>query len=84
MTLLIKGLAGLVLAATLFTSGSTVLSTEAEAAQVYVCTCNGERKRFFASTRYCEKKTGVKQCTREQYRKLYSKVCRERGCRLPG
>jgi hypothetical protein len=64
--------------------GSAVItSQEAHAAQVYVCTCDGERKRFFASSRYCEKKSGVKQCSTAQYRKIYSRACRERGCRLP-
>jgi hypothetical protein len=76
-------LTSLALAGGLHFGSAVVSAPAAEAAQVYVCSCDGERKRFFASSRYCEKKSGVKQCSAAQYRKIYSRACRERGCRLP-
>jgi hypothetical protein len=60
-------------------------STPVEAAQAWSCSCNGEKKRFLASTRFCEKRSGIPKgefCSREQWRAVYGPACREKGCRL--
>jgi hypothetical protein len=57
--------------------------TAAHAAQPYTCICNGEKKRFLASTKYCERQNNVKSCSQRQYNATYTKACKANGCRLP-
>ena len=66
-----------------FATPALLTGTVAHAAQPYYCVCNGEKKRFLASTRYCEHQNNVKQCSPRQYNAVYSKACKEVGCRLP-
>lgn len=64
--------------------GFTATNTPtAEAAQVYYCQCQGQKTRLLASTRYCERQSKVKRCSPAQFRKVYTKACIARGCRLP-
>jgi hypothetical protein len=72
---------GFALAATV--SVATINVPSATAAQVYSCQCKGEKKRFYASSRYCEKQSKVQRCNASQFRKVYTRACIERGCRLP-
>jgi hypothetical protein len=66
-----------------FATPTLLTGTVAHAAQPYWCVCNGEKKRFLASTRHCEHQNNVKQCSQRQYNAVYSRACKEMGCRLP-
>lgn len=55
----------------------------AHAAQPYSCICNGEKKRFLASTKHCERQHNVKSCSQKQYNATYTKACKANGCRFP-
>lgn len=60
-------------------------ATSAVAAQAWYCICKGETKRYLASTRHCEVKSGVpkgKWCTKAQWRAVYGPACAEMGCKL--
>jgi hypothetical protein len=61
------------------------VSAPVDAAQAWSCTCDGQKKRFLASTRFCEKRSGIPKgewCSRPQWRAVYGPACREKGCRL--
>jgi hypothetical protein len=73
--------AGLYLTA--FAVPTLLTVTEARAAQAYYCVCNGEKKRFLASTRYCEHQNNVKSCTQAQFNATYTKACKSMSCRRP-
>ena len=60
-------------------------SMEARAAQPWTCVCKGQKKRFLASTRHCERRFSIpkgKWCSREQFRKVYGPACAKQGCTL--
>lgn len=75
------------LAGTGGTLGLHVLgASEARAAQPWSCICDGERKRFLASTRHCEFRMGVPKgewCTKSQWKAVYGPACKKEGCKLP-
>ena len=66
-----------------FATPAILTGTVAHAAQPYTCICNGEKKRFLASTKYCERQNNVKSCSQQQYNATYTKACKANGCRLP-
>ncbi len=75
-----------VAAATLPIPSPSNLVTPAEAAQPWSCVCKGEKKRFLASTRHCEKRMGLAKgqwCSKKQHRAVYGPACMKRGCQLP-
>jgi hypothetical protein len=74
---------GMALGCAAIVSVAAVSIPTAEAAQVYYCQCKGEKARFLASTRYCERQTKVKRCSSSQFRKVYTRACIARGCELP-
>ena len=63
--------------------GAVLTVASAHAAQPYTCVCKGDKKRFLASTRYCEHQFNVKECTQGQYDMTYSAACTKMGCSLP-
>ena len=67
-------------------AGPTLLAvTEAHAAQAWYCICQGEKKRFLASSRHCEYVMNVprgQSCTRNQTRKVYAPACVKQGCKI--
>lgn len=72
-------------AAAVFVFGM-MLTWPTEAAQAWSCICNGERKRYLASTRHCEFKNDLPKgawCSAAQWRAVYGPACREKGCVLP-
>lgn len=59
--------------------------TNGHAAQPWYCICNGEKKRFLASTRHCEHQMNVAKgssCTMAQLRKVYGPACAQQGCTI--
>jgi hypothetical protein len=80
-----RGLLWTIAAACLTAASTPVVVVRVKAAQPWSCMCDGERKRFLASTRYCEKRMSVPKgrwCTKRQIRTVYGPACAERGCRL--
>jgi hypothetical protein len=74
------------LAGTFNVAPSFVLGTAANAAQAWSCICDGERKRFLASTRFCEKQSKLakgKSCGVSQWKSVYGPACEAKGCKLP-
>jgi hypothetical protein len=65
---------------------TAILTSQVRAAQAWSCICDGERKRFLASTRHCEFRSKLPKgetCTLTQRRAVYGPACRAEGCRLP-
>ena len=60
-----------------------VVAIPADAAQSYACMCDGKRRQFRASTRYCEHQFNVPQCSEGQYTMVYNAACQKMGCSLP-
>ena len=75
----LKGLVGLAV----FALPAVLASSPVNAAQSYSCMCQGERKSFRASTRYCEHQFNVEQCSQGQYEIVYNAACSKMGCSLP-
>ena len=63
--------------------GAVLTVASALAAQPYTCVCKGDKKRFLASSRYCEHQYEVKSCSKAQYQVTYGKACHEMGCKFP-
>jgi len=79
-------LTGTMVAATIFVGATLEAVTPVMAGQPWHCICNGQDKRFVASTRHCEYQMGVprgKSCTEAQWRRVYRPACAEMGCQLP-
>jgi hypothetical protein len=72
--------------AAIFIALGALVPSSAGAAQAWSCLCDGERKRFLASTRFCESQNNLarpKQCSVAQWRTVYGPACKAKGCVLP-
>lgn len=67
-------------------AGQTLFAdSRAHSAQAWYCVCNGEKKRFLASTRHCEVAMKVPKgsvCSKAQIRSVYAPACAQKGCKL--
>jgi hypothetical protein len=57
----------------------------ASAAQPWTCICKGEPKRYLASTRHCENRSGIAMgewCSKRQFKAVYGPACAAKGCKL--
>jgi hypothetical protein len=65
---------------------TAAFGSHVRAAQPWSCICDGERKRYLASTRHCEVKSKLPKgewCGPAQWRAVYGPACRKNGCVLP-
>jgi hypothetical protein len=71
--------------AAVFGVALSLYASGASAAQPWTCICKGEPKRFLASTRHCETRSGLAKgewCGKQQFRAVYGPACAAKGCKL--